>query len=57
MKKTYVGSEKPGASMRVIARGILDVLGGHPLLGASLKRTPGGVVLQRADSTPGDGCV
>ncbi len=39
------------------AGGVLDVLGCHPLLGVPLKCTPGGIVLQRADSTPRDGCI
>ena len=39
------------------AGGVLDVLRGHPLLGLSLKLAPGRVVLQRADSAPGDGGV
>ena len=39
------------------AGGVLDVLRGHPLLGLSPKLAPRRVVLQRADSAPGDGGV
>ena len=37
--------------------GVLDVLRGHPLVGLSLELPPARVVLQRADSAPGDGRI